>query len=340
MRGREEIKKQVIENLQTLRAFAAINVIVFHVISISSSYGMPTEHLLFLQGWGASGVDIFFVISGFVMLHTQMRKKRNVATFYASRIIRIVPIYWFVTSVFVALVFIPGVYRELTVTPGWVVSSYFFVSQPVTGAFPLNGVGWTLEWEMLFYLVFGASLVFRSWKASVVFTFVALCVVSYVSGHLLVFEFFGGMVIAGIYNFRKFGPLLGGGVFLGGVMLLLLSLYEGMTMWDMREAGLDRFFVWGIPAFLIVFGCIASPQISSPKTQFLGDASYSIYLVQSLSVPGFYRLVGMWPIEVNYDVLAVICLAVSVFGGVVMHLLIERPMNRALRRTASPPVLT
>lgn len=123
-------------------------------------------------------------------------------------------------------------------------------------------------------------------------------------------------------------------------MLLLLSLYEGMTMWDMREAGLDRFFVWGIPAFLIVFGCIASPQISSPKTQFLGDASYSIYLVQSLSVPGFYRLVGMWPIEVNYDVLAVICLAVSVFGGVVMHLLIERPMNRALRRTASPPVLT
>ncbi|MDB2405246.1 acyltransferase family protein [bacterium] len=59
-------------NLQILRAFAALSVVLFHTIGTSSSYGFDTRWISYLEGWGASGVDVFFVISGFVMLYTQL----------------------------------------------------------------------------------------------------------------------------------------------------------------------------------------------------------------------------------------------------------------------------
>jgi peptidoglycan/LPS O-acetylase OafA/YrhL len=67
----------MINNLQILRAFAAINVVLFHIIGTSVSYGQGVVQFSFLEGWGANGVDIFFVISGFVMVYTQLKNPKS-----------------------------------------------------------------------------------------------------------------------------------------------------------------------------------------------------------------------------------------------------------------------
>jgi peptidoglycan/LPS O-acetylase OafA/YrhL len=64
-----------INNLQILRAFAAINVVIFHIIGTAIDYGFEADKLSLFRGWGANGVDVFFVLSGFVMLHSQLQKK-------------------------------------------------------------------------------------------------------------------------------------------------------------------------------------------------------------------------------------------------------------------------
>nr|WP_076754713.1 acyltransferase family protein [Acinetobacter schindleri] len=64
----------MLSNIQILRAFAAINVVIFHVIGASLHYKIPATSLLFMKDWGQNGVDIFFVISGFIMVYIQEKK--------------------------------------------------------------------------------------------------------------------------------------------------------------------------------------------------------------------------------------------------------------------------
>ena len=74
----------MIVNIQYLRAFAAINVVFLHVLIGAESYNRPAGILSFFGNWGANGVDIFFVISGFVMIYTQINNPNNIFIFYFS----------------------------------------------------------------------------------------------------------------------------------------------------------------------------------------------------------------------------------------------------------------
>ena len=106
----------MILNIQYLRAFAAINVVFLHVLIGADSYSRPTEYLSFFGNWGASGVDIFFVISGFVMIYTQINNPKNIFSFYKSRLKRILPIYWLITCfvIFLYLIF-PEIFKQLKI---------------------------------------------------------------------------------------------------------------------------------------------------------------------------------------------------------------------------------
>lgn len=155
----------MINNLQLLRAFAAINVVIFHIIGTAESYRLGTVALQNLEGWGQNGVDIFFVISGFVMAYTQSLKPKTVMQFLANRAIRIVPLYWLLTTVLIAIYFlIPSVFRELNLSFEYAISSYLFFCQFLLDKTPLIHVGWTLELEVIFYLIFGLCLVIANKK--------------------------------------------------------------------------------------------------------------------------------------------------------------------------------
>ena len=85
-------------NIQFLRAFAALNVVLFHILSTAHTYGYKPISLEFLAGWGACGVDLFFVISGFIMVYIQSVKERSPTEFIVERILRVCPTYWLLTG--------------------------------------------------------------------------------------------------------------------------------------------------------------------------------------------------------------------------------------------------
>jgi len=313
-------------NLQILRAFAALSVVLFHTIGTAKSYGFNTRWISYLEGWGASGVDLFFVISGFVMLYTQLDHKRSVRDFLVSRAIRIIPIYWLLTII-IAVVYLvaPFAFRELVVTPDWLLASLSFMSTGLIGKYPIVYQGWTLEWEMFFYLVFGISLFFRSWTATLTATTVVLLAVALAVSNFILMEFVAGLLIAllfkkyGIKRFERTSLIVGS-------LLLLISINS-----DVRALTESRVILWGIPSVLIVYGAVTTMQLNSSIGKLLGDASYSIYLIQMLSIPIFYKALSIISVNVNSDIMAIICLVATAIGGTIMHLTVEKPITRFLR---------
>ena len=317
----------MLNNLQLLRAFAALNVVLFHAIGGSTSYSYETKFISVLEGWGANGVDIFFVISGFVMLFTQLDNKRSVKDFLLLRAIRIVPIYWLLTLLVIAIYIVaPFVFRETAISIKWALASLGFLSNVLVEKSPIVTVGWTLEWEMLFYLVFGLSLWFRSWTTSLFTTCVVLLGVAFITANFILVEFIAGLCIALLYKrygYQRYGMF---SLFLGAI-LLSLSLFDSVKL--LIDS---RVILWGLPSIFIVYGVICSPQIESKIGKLLGDASYSIYLIQMLSLPVYYKFLSILNVRMNNDLLVIVCLIATAIGGVTLYLLVEKPMINFLKK--------
>jgi len=152
------------DTIQVFRFIAALMVIILHSMYYTSERLAPGFPLF---SRGSNGVDLFFVISGFVMiLSTQNLKDKpgGWRTFAIRRIIRIVPIYWILTTykLFV-LLFASSLVYHASVDVSYITKSYFFIpATNVDGVLgPLLGVGWTLNFEMFFYALFALTLALR-----------------------------------------------------------------------------------------------------------------------------------------------------------------------------------
>jgi len=313
-------------NLQLLRAFAALNVVLFHIIGTAASYGYETNLISFLEGWGANGVDIFFVISGFIMLHTQLNNKRTIKDFLILRAIRIIPIYWLLTlSVIVINIIAPSAFRDMVISTEWALASLGFMSNVVGENFPIIHVGWTLEWEILFYLVFGISLWFRSWVVVLLLTFIVLIGISLSVSNFILFEFLAGLLIALFYNFFGFNRFGKVSLVLGGLLLSLSLLEQVRTLVE------NHVIFWGLPSIFLVYGVVTTPQVNTKIGRLLGDASYSIYLIQIFSIPVFYKLIVFLDFDFSSDFLAIICLLTTAICGTVMYIFIEKPITYLIK---------
>lgn len=320
----------MIKNIQILRAFAALNVVLFHIIPAANSYSQSTTIFKHLEGWGANGVDIFFVISGFVMLHTQLNKRKSPSEFFRNRVIRIVPIYWALTLFIIALYSaIPGLFREMAVTPFWSLTSLMFTSKALTGENPVIIVGWTLEWEMFFYTVFALALFAKSMQSVVWLVTLALVMIAATTQSWIALEFIFGMGVAHIYNRWEGTQKEGLVLFAAGSVLLSLSLLPAV-----RSLEVDRMIIWGLPSFLVVLGVIYAPQAKGRIMSYLGDASYSIYLGQTLSIPAFYKISSKVLVGVNGDLLALACLLSTALVGCALYSFIEKPMTLRLKKAS------
>lgn len=355
-----------LEIVQVLRFAAASLVVLAHAESrlVRVFPELATTTVIFdlghLRTWGHFGVDLFFAISGFIMYWvTRGRFQRPGASaeFLKKRIVRVVPIYWALTVFAVGLLAVaPGLfsYRE-SCDPQWIVASLLFVPWQAPEGFvaPVIGLGWTLNFEFYFYLCFAVLLLLPERKAlpAITIWFVGCALVGELftletpwarqATSWLLVEFVLGLWIAKAYTSRSFDPgklarVIGP---LGLVALFATIFFDpAPAAGEVSNNGL-RLVCWGIPSAAVLFGALAL-RWKPTGTRWgrvliaLGDASYSIYLLQVFALPGIGRVLAALHLDrwLPFDVLVVLTTIASVAVGYVFYVLVERPLTRALQR--------
>ncbi|CAI8817779.1 acyltransferase family protein [Pseudomonas sp. IT-P176] len=332
--------------VQYLRGLAAVLVIVYHsmVMSVVAPY--------FSHPVGEFGVDIFFVISGFVMWVTTEGKGKSPLGFWRSRVLRVVPLYWVFTLMLVAAaLLLPALFfnsRGLDV--GFVLKSLLFIparNPDVGDITPVYTIGWTLVYEMFFYLVFGFCLLVkdprqRFFLVLAVFAGLACCGALFNFADPLLFtytqpimlEFVAGVALG---YFRGRLPKLN--LSMGG--LLVVSSMAMLLLVDANQA--TRFWIYGLPALLLVAGVVALEKTIKTQVRslplFFGEVSYSLYLSHPISQRIWYVLFVWLFGQILNEQLALYYFAgsvtVGILGGVVCYYVLEKPLAR-LTRPRSP----
>ncbi|MEP9366378.1 acyltransferase [Xanthobacter sp. VNH20] len=333
----------MLDSLQYLRAIASIMVVCFHV-------HVQLERMDYHGWWPASlasGVDLFFIISGFLMLVTTTNRTGYTLTFYQKRLVRIVPLYWIITSLFVFLMlFVPSAVQSGRPELWHIIASYLFLpaQHPVFPTIePVVIPGWTLNYEMFFYLVWGLVLLLpdRMRVATIIALFAALVLLGaalpsrnvmltfYTS--TIIIEFIFGVMVGIWYLQGRALPVAAGWALIGVGFAVMLGINEVALQ--------TRFLLWGIPAAMIVVGALALEKAGAvrkyPFFVMLGDASYSIYIVHgiALSAAGqIWRKVVPADLPGGIAVFTVGAIIAAVAAGVVVHFTIERPLLRLMSR--------
>jgi exopolysaccharide production protein ExoZ len=342
--------RPALSGVQALRGFAASMVVIFHATSVWSVRVNGSAS----AGWtnGSAGVDIFFVISGLVMaistigLEHPLRPARD---FLTRRLIRICPLYWAATIG--ALLLLKASHAGDKESFGYVVSSFLFLPcRNIHGEpFPILNAGWTLSFEMFFYLLFALALAMRISVARLLTpVMISLAVLGlfrtthWIDASLLLnpllLEFLMGLLLGHflIKGYRmpwKVALLIG----IPAIAMILTA--------PVSESPWLRFASWGIPAALIVhmvvmlegrFGSSYPPWLLT-----IGDASYSLYLLHTL-IQGplssvLLRVHLIRPGHLNEIFTVTLLLGTAIISSVVSFRAFEKPINTYLRKRLLEP---
>jgi peptidoglycan/LPS O-acetylase OafA/YrhL len=340
-------------NVQALRALAAMMVVFVHIEALAVMAGGRAEALEF----GNAGVDLFFVISGFIMVFTTGRKPMGPVTFLAARWRRIAPLYWSVTlAVFAIAVLAPRLLQNTQGDlPHLIASLLFLPLQRADGAMrPVVFVGWTLNFEMAFYVLFAAGLMLRRRRLGVLATFAVLLaavawgqwarpqnpvLAFYTTPMVLEFGFGMLLGLAWPYLPRRRGPALA----LGAAALAAFAvILAAPGLWPDGE----RMVVFGLPAVVIVAAALTLERsglaLRWEWTRQLGNASYAIYLSHFFVTQAVVLAAGKLHLHgpMAALIMGLVALAGAAAAGLGLHYAVERPLDAALgavkRRLASP----
>jgi peptidoglycan/LPS O-acetylase OafA/YrhL len=240
-------------------------------------------------------------------------------------------LYWFFTGLMaLALFLFPEVTRSESFDASRFVASLFFVSAPLGYPFPTLGVGWTLEYEFLFYafITLGLACGMRGKLlpfAGVLFTGLFLVGL----GSTMLFEFLFGMLAAALTNRAWSGA--------GSGWLLTLGLALAIASIPLTGTGWDRALIYGVPSFLIVIALAVRPQTRAGLLTLLGDASFSIYLTHQPILSALGKGLQRFAPEINGDLAVALSVALLVAIGAATYLLLERPVIRWLKRRLRKP---
>ena len=358
-----------INALQWLRALAAGMVVFAHAQGDAMVHAARTaSRFTPLPAFPfEAGVDLFFVISGFVMVYASKglfgQSGAGVA-FFSRRLTRIVPLYWIATALFAALALRGAAIPHPTLSE--ILASFGFVPFPrgLDGApRPVHDLGWTLNYEMYFYAIFA---LFIAWPRGRAVALVTACLAGSVALGLLwpthsvaltywcdpiVLEFAAGMGIALLF---VSGTRISGLVSLAAMVLAIIFL--GMDVMGLANEppgtvtpnGFARLLSWGVPMALVVAAIVlrktpvqSEGTIGNALTR-MGDASYALYLFHPLAIivlrkawlaANLQQTLGFWP-------MIVLSVAAAIGLSLAIHRLIEKPLTRWLqsRLHAQKPV--
>ena len=316
--------------IQYLRAVAALAVVCFHAaIKEGSDF-----HI------GEAGVDIFFVISGFLMVAITTDQTAPLR-FAQDRIKRIVPVYWFATTVMLLGV-VAGLFPNARLESWHVFASYAFLpAQSPTADYiwPLLVPGWILNYEMSFYALFAVTLLLRGealrlMVLSAVLIGAALiglvAAPESVAGRFytdqIILEFAAGCWLGFLWKNHRESFRYGAGLIAVGVVGFASS-------WLMNATD-DRALFYGLPAVLVVAGVLAlekqQPIAGLSFPVLLGDASYSIYIWHTLAISVTSKVGSLLGLP------AFVTISLNIIGGTIIGLIayfvVERPLRRLFAR--------
>ncbi|RQZ39358.1 acyltransferase [Burkholderia sp. Bp9090] len=366
--GRAGEARAQLHSIQILRAVAALLVAFWHFAA-----AMPLYH--HAPAWintrnfaaiGNAGVDLFFVISGFIILHTHRRDAAGWAAagrFLKRRVLRIYPLYWMWTTVLVAMWSAHLVLKSHHATLHYLICSYLlWPAANQDGIWrPFLEQGWTLGYEIYFYLAFAMAIALglrRLLLPLLAATFLTVGVachllgaptsVTMLTGAQLIGEFLLGIVAATAYAVvrDRWTPaaMLAAGRMLvvAGVLGLLGAALAGADgvgnpPMELFVGHAPRALVYGGPAFLLVLGAVLIDHVrpvADSALVLLGNASYSIYLTHNFVVAAVATAlkhgVGQ---QVGADWIVAGGLALVVVVGAGAYRLIEQPVLGVLART-------
>lgn len=306
-----------IKNIQILRGLACLFVVYCH-----TAVG---------NGIGKYGVDIFLIISGFIIMYTT---EFDTDYFLRRRIKKIIPLYWFITlftsfAVYVA----PQPFNSYEVSLEYILKSLFFIPYEHNGIRqPVLGLGWTLNYEMIFYFIFGIAMKIDYKRRGIIASII--CVIMVLANTIFklpmpfdfwcdpfILEFCYGIGIYCIWN-RSLQNTYNEEVRSGGQSILLyaLILIGYICMEFLARSSIHRVIGTGvIGAIIVSAGIILEGKVYVPKVLLLvGELSYVIYLTHIYPVRLTETLIGRF-----VDVKAIVVVSDILLSVIVAYIFVK-----------------
>lgn len=280
--------KNELNQIQWLRAIAAILVVITHFTGKAYSVKLLDHEF----SSGAIGVDIFFIISGFIMMYVSDLKKQYPIKFILNRFIRILPVHYFFLFILIVIFLIKPDVINSSVSKTYVWESFLLVPALRNDAEYLNPVIWTLCYEMMFYLIFCVSLNLKNLTTSAIATTLVISAIVfsgffykgdniYISAATdsISLEFCYGMLL---YVFYKKGFLT-----FHWLLPLMLSI---ILYFVLKQFDFNRFIKLGIPSALIFISFLNMKNSKITFLNFLGKISYEIYICHIMVISASYLI--------------------------------------------------
>jgi peptidoglycan/LPS O-acetylase OafA/YrhL len=335
-----------LRNVQALRGVAVLLIVGVHC---ATPFGFEKRYLEgepfmgWLSGPGQAGVDLFFVISGLIMTLTTWHLRHGAGeawSFVKRRFKRIYPVYWVVTlPLFAVWLVEPASLNTHQEDPTKPIQSFLLLPQ---AGVPFVGVGWSLVYEVYFYLVFAGALlapkrmlgwIIGGWAAvTLVLVLVVDGPVSATVGHLsnpMLLEFAAGVGIGQLV--MRYPSVLPRTAVFAGVAVFLAS---GVAVNAIEMPYWARTVLYGTASVLVVYGAIGldvAGRLAPRWLQLVGDASYSIYLTHVLALTAIGKVVAVaLPYASLHVPLLVSAVILTLALGFGFYWLVERRLLRQL----------
>lgn len=315
------IYHQPLHSVQALRAIAAWMIVFTHYVGVFYNYGVTSHLATALTRFGDFGVDIFFVISGFVMYYSSSDRPVQGHVFAIRRLARIAPAYWAYTFLLILVWHIYPTFSWTAYTPMSLALSLTFIphENPAgLGRYPFLSVGWTLCYEMIFYAIISAAmLILRKRAYLLVLTVLSLLPVTHFDwiSNWRLYEFAAGILIAMVYKSYNFGA----GNVSRAIGCFCISVCALLLLWKLNGTAIAR-----IGSSSLIVSCfIVSESLYRPCRlvnvfDLLGNISYSTYLSHIFVLGIAYFYIGVPKSQPHALAgLAVLCVVIFLYRGVV-----------------------
>lgn len=331
-------------SIQMLRAIAVLSVGFAHLHSVESKMGGQ----IIFGDWalnGFLGVDLFFAISGFIMVfitQNQTYNIKNIHKFIGLRLFRIYPLWWLICGIVFAIYIIrPDLVYQNTISKPDILKSFLLIPQQ---SLPLHAIGWTLVNELYFYLVFSIFLLFKRKYLPILLALWGLITVFFAMFFLqsqnnpfvlmalspLNLEFIFG-AITGLAYFKKFkinSKIL---ISICVIWLIILSANNMPNPAENFNSQTFRALNYSIPCALLILGLIHAEKNNfiPPKfLVFIGNISYSFYLIHVLVFSAVGRIAARFSNEGIFDniIFSIIAILLTIISSYLLYVFFEKPI--------------